>query len=191
MNPLKQNSHLQAIFLDRDGVIIYNRASYVRHWEDVRFYSSSLRALQAINNLQNRPKVFIITNQSAIGRGLMTLEQYQEIDRKIQEVIFTNGGFIDRVFFCPHAPEENCDCRKPKAGMILEAANQFGIDLHQSILIGDAQSDIEAGYAAGIPELYLVITGRGKKQLDSIREQPYFKQVRVFRNLFEIISTIF
>ncbi|MFN7035020.1 MAG: D-glycero-alpha-D-manno-heptose-1,7-bisphosphate 7-phosphatase [Bellilinea sp.] len=190
MNPLKQNSHLQAIFLDRDGVIIHNRASYVRHWEDVRFYSSSLRALQAINNLQNRPKVFIITNQSAIGRGLMTLEQYQEIDRKIQEVIFTNGGFIDRVFFCPHAPEENCDCRKPKAGMILEAANQFGIDLHQSILIGDAQSDIEAGYAAGIPELYLVITGRGKKQLDSIREQPYFKQVRVFRNLFEIISTI-
>jgi histidinol-phosphate phosphatase family protein len=190
VKPLSNNS-LQAIFLDRDGVIIHNQASYVRRWEDVRFYASSLTALQIINQIPNRPKVFIITNQSAIGRGLLTLEQYRGIDRKIQEEIMRNGGVIDQVFFCPHKPEENCDCRKPKPGMILEAANQFGIDLKYSILIGDAQSDIEAGFFAGIHDLYLVTTGRGKDQITFIKQQPYIKQVRIYNNLYEIINTIF
>jgi len=188
---LRNHSHLQAIFLDRDGVIIHNRASYVCRWEDVRFYSSSLRALQIINRTPNRPKIFIITNQSAIGRGLLTFAQYREIDQKIQQEILNNGGMIDQVFFCPHTPEQNCDCRKPKPGMIFEAARQFGIDLKYSILIGDAQSDIEAGLNAGIPDLYLVTTGRGKDQIAYIKQQPYSKKVRVLNNLFEIIKTLF
>ncbi len=191
MKPLIQHSRLQAIFLDRDGVIIHNRATYVLRWEDVKFYSSSLRALKAINCLPNRPKVFVITNQSAIGRRLMTLEDYREIDYKIKKVIFEYGGVVDHVFFCPHAPEENCDCRKPKPGMILSAATQFKIELKNTILIGDAQSDIEAGYAAGIPHLFLVNTGRGKKQLESAKNLPYFKHIHVYKNLLEIINTIF
>ncbi len=191
MNRFSKNLQLQAIFLDRDGVIVHNRKNYIRRWEDVRFYPSSLQALRLINHLPNRPKVFIITNQSAIGRGLITIEQYKEIDHKFHEVIIKHDGVVDQVYFCPHTPEENCDCRKPRPGMILKAVNQFGIDLSNSILVGDAQSDIEAGFLAGIPYLFLVTTGRGKKQVNSILELPYLNQVYFHNNLLEVIKTIF
>lgn len=185
-----QKSTIQAIFLDRDGVIIYNREKYVRRWEDVKFYSSSLRALRAINHLAPRPKVFIITNQSAIGRGLMTIEDYQEINRKIQEVIFDYGGVVDQVFFCPHTPDEKCNCRKPQPGMIFTAARQYDLDLRRSVLIGDACSDIEAGFSAGIPNLYLVSTGRGKKQQEVAKKLSYYHQIHIHHNLFSVIKEI-
>lgn len=190
LNPSNHKS-IQAIFLDRDGVIIHNRADYVRRWEDVHFYPSSLRALQMINRLQDRPKVFLITNQSAIGRGLISVKQYLEINQKILEVIVSSGGFIDQVFFCPHAPEENCDCRKPKPGMIFQAAHQYAIDLRETILIGDALSDIEAGYLGDIPNLYLVATGRGKKQYKAATTLTYYKQIQFHKNLLSVIKTIF
>lgn len=190
-NTTHHNKSIQAIFLDRDGVIIHNRANYVRRWEEVKFYSSSLRALQLINSLQDRPKVFLITNQSAIGRGLISVEKCLEINQKILEVILSSGGYIDQVFFCPHAPHDNCDCRKPKPGMIIQAALQYRIDLRQTILIGDAISDIEAGYQGGIPNLYLVATGRGKKQYQVATTLPYYKQIHFHPNLLSVIKTIF
>lgn len=151
-----------AIFLDRDGVIIENRPDYVRTWSDVIFYPHALEALQQISS--SRYMIFIVTNQSAIGRGLISPEAAQNINRRLVESIESSGGRIDDIFICPHDPQELCSCRKPEPGLILEAASRYAIELHSSILIGDALSDILAGQKAGVGQNILVRTGRGSSQ---------------------------
>jgi D-glycero-D-manno-heptose 1,7-bisphosphate phosphatase len=151
-----------ALFLDRDGVIIENRQDYVRSWDDVTIYPQALSALAKIKPSQH--KIFIITNQSVIGRGLISQDVGQEINERLVEEIQLSGGRIDGVFMCPHAPQDNCRCRKPEPGLIKEAVAKHPIDLQNSILIGDALSDILAGQKAGITQNVLVRTGRGLVQ---------------------------
>jgi D-glycero-D-manno-heptose 1,7-bisphosphate phosphatase len=152
-----------AVFLDRDGVIIQNRENYVRSWTDVEFIPTSLYALERLS--QTAHKIIIITNQSAVGRGIITLKQADAINRRIIEAIKKSGGRVDGFFMCPHTPEEHCSCRKPLPGLIQKAAEELSIDLESSVLIGDALTDIQAGSAAGIKTLILVKTGRGQEQL--------------------------
>ncbi len=152
-----------AIFLDRDGVIIENREHYVRSLADIEYFPSSL---QALNRLGASPyKIIIMTNQSAVGRGIITLETAAQINQSVLSVIRAAGGRVDGLFMCPHAPQDACDCRKPKPGLILKAAKELSLDLHRSIAIGDALTDIKAGQAAGVPVNILVRTGRGGSQL--------------------------
>ncbi len=154
-----------ALFLDRDGVIIQHRKDYVCSWEDVNFIPGSLEALAC---LQTSPfRVVIITNQSAIGRGLILPETAAEINHKLADEITRAGGRIDGIFMCPHRPEDHCACRKPRPGLILQAAEALNIDLAESILIGDNLTDLLAGQAAGITCLALVKTGLGTQQLAS------------------------
>ncbi|HSF80535.1 MAG TPA: HAD family hydrolase [Anaerolineales bacterium] len=153
-----------AVFLDRDGVIIENRASYVRDWSDVEIYPQALEAL-----VRARPspyKFVIVTNQSAVGRGILALEKAEELNRRLVATIEQAGGRIDGVFMCPHAPEANCECRKPKPGLIVQAAEKLCLDLDRSILIGDAFSDLLAGQLAGVKRTVLVLTGRGASQVN-------------------------
>jgi D-glycero-D-manno-heptose 1,7-bisphosphate phosphatase len=151
-----------AIFLDRDGVIIENRPTYVRHWSEVVIYP---QALQALARIRLSPyKIVIITNQSAVGRGLMPLETAVMINQRLIAAIQQAGGRIDGVFMCPHAPEEECQCRKPKPGLLFQAAQALDLDLSRSIMIGDALSDLQAGQAAGLPLTVLVRSGRGRQQ---------------------------
>jgi len=151
-----------AIFLDRDGVIIENRPSYIRSWADVEIFPQALEALAQIN--RSRYKIVIVTNQSAVGRGIISLEQAQSVNNRLLEVVRDAGGRIDGIFMCPHAPQDECHCRKPKPGLLLQAAHQMHLDLSQSIMIGDALSDLLAGQAAGIQKTILVQTGRGATQ---------------------------
>jgi D-glycero-D-manno-heptose 1,7-bisphosphate phosphatase len=152
-----------AIFLDRDGVIIENIPYYVRSWDDVLIYP---QALQALATLSKHPyKIIIVTNQSAVGRGLVTLETVDAINKRLIREIEQHGGRVDAVFTCPHAPQEECACRKPKPGLIYQAQEHLAIDLSKSILIGDALSDLAAGKAAGVGKTILVLTGRGAAQL--------------------------
>jgi len=151
-----------AVFLDRDGVIIENRPAYVRDWSEVTFYP---QALDALARAYASPyKFVIVTNQSAIGRGIMTLARAQELNQKLVAAIEQHGGRIDGVYMCPHAPEAGCACRKPEPELILQAAQELSLDLGRSILIGDALSDILAGQAAGVQRNVLVRTGRGASQ---------------------------
>lgn len=151
-----------AIFLDRDGVIIENRPTYVRTWSDVSIYP---QALQALVRVKTSPyKIVIITNQSAVGRGLMSLEAATLINQRLVTAIEKAGGRIDGVFMCPHAPEDECACRKPKPGLLLQAAQALELDLSHSIMIGDALSDLQAAQAAGVTLTVLVRTGRGREQ---------------------------
>jgi D-glycero-D-manno-heptose 1,7-bisphosphate phosphatase len=151
-----------ALFLDRDGVLMENRPDYVRSWADVDIYPE---ALQAIVQASGTPyKIVIITNQSAVGRGIISLETAQEINNRLVEVIQAAGGRVDGVYLCPHAPHEACECRKPRPGLLLQAAEALRIDLSRSIMVGDAISDLLAGQAAGVKRLALVRTGRGTAQ---------------------------
>lgn len=151
-----------AIFMDRDGVIIENVETYVRSWQDVQFLPG---ALDALASLQSSPYlIVVVTNQSAVGRGLISLEQAQNIQTRLNRRIIQAGGRIDGVYMCPHAPQDQCNCRKPMPGLFLQAAAELDIDLQRSIMIGDAISDIEAGRAAGVKRNLLVRTGRGLKQ---------------------------
>lgn len=151
-----------ALFLDRDGVIIENRQNYVRTWNDVLIYPKSIEALLKIKSSDY--KIVIITNQSAVGRGLISIKTAEQINACLIEKIETVGGRIDGVFMCPHSPLDNCLCRKPSPGLIEQAESSLNLNLARSILIGDALSDILAGQTAGVGQNVLVRTGRGSAQ---------------------------
>jgi D-glycero-D-manno-heptose 1,7-bisphosphate phosphatase len=151
-----------AIFLDRDGVIIENRDQYVRSWDDVHFIPGALHAMGRIAHCAC--KVVIVTNQSAVGRGVISRGVAEELNARIQEEIERAGGRVDGIFMCPHAPDDGCPCRKPLPGLLLEAAQVLQIDLSQSFMIGDAVSDLQAGQAAGVKQAILLRTGRGALQ---------------------------
>ena len=152
----------RAVFLDRDGVINRNRNDYVKRWEEFVFLPGALEALRQLARTQLL--IIVVTNQSAINRGLVSMENVQEICHRMIEEIHNNGGRIDAVFVCPHRPDERCKCRKPEPGLLLEAADRLQLDLHQCYLIGDALSDIEAGLKVGC-RVVMVRTGLGQGQL--------------------------
>lgn len=175
----------RAIFLDRDGVIIENRPEYVRTWSDVEIFPEAVRALANVHDY----KVVVVTNQSAVGRGLMTLAAAHEINNLLVEEIRKRNGRIDAVYMCPHAPEAECTCRKPNPGLLLQAAQDLSLDLSQSWMIGDAWSDLQAGQAAGVRGLAFVKTGRGNGQLSGPGPEnlaDYF----VFNDLSEALASI-
>lgn len=150
-----------AVFLDRDGVIIENRSDHIRSWEHVRFLPGSLDALRTL--AATDLAVVLVTNQSAIGRGLLTPEEASHINDRLTERIVESGGRLDAVYMCPHDPAAGCDCRKPAPGMLLRAANEMALSLADSFLIGDARTDVEAARAAGVRPI-LVLSGRGKAE---------------------------
>jgi D-glycero-D-manno-heptose 1,7-bisphosphate phosphatase len=151
-----------ALFLDRDGVIIENQPNYIQNWSDVRIYPQALNSLRRIES--SNYKIFIITNQSAVGRGIITQATAEEINNRLVAKIESAGGRVDGVLMCPHTPDDNCLCRKPQPGLILDAADAHFLDLSCSILIGDALSDIIAGQSAGVGQNVLVNTGLGVTQ---------------------------
>ena len=152
----------QAVFLDRDGVINRERADYVKSWEEFEFLPGVLPALQRLATL-NSP-ILVISNQSAIGRGLVTSATVNAIHQAAQAKIAAAGGRIDGFFVCPHRPEEACACRKPKPGLLFQAAKRFALDLSQSVFIGDALTDFQAAEAAGCQSI-LVESGLQGAQL--------------------------
>lgn len=152
-----------AIFLDRDGVINENRPRYVRSWQDVTLIPQAINALRTIALLPH--KIIVVTNQSPVGRGILTLAEAETINQQIQAAVQAQGGRIDALFLCPHTPDEGCSCRKPKPGMLLQAAHQYSLDLPRSIMVGDALSDVAAGRSAGVHAAALVLTGRGREQV--------------------------
>lgn len=176
-----------AFFLDRDGVIIENRPSYVRSWADVAIYPQALDALARIS--ASRYKIVIVTNQSMVGRGYVSLKTAWDINKRLVKVIEEAGGRIDRVFMCPHAPQEMCDCRKPKPGLLLQAQKTLSLDLSQSMMIGDALSDLHAGQAAGILQNILVRTGRGSSQ-SQVPIPEYLKPLQIYDTLADAIEKL-
>ena len=148
---------MRGILLDRDGVINRERADYVKSWEEFKLLPGALPALRQLAALDI--PIALITNQSAIGRGLVTAQGVAEIHANLIDMVERAGGRIDAVFVCPHTPDDGCDCRKPRPGLLKQAAAKLGLDLHQTVFVGDAVTDYGAAIAAGCQPL-LVGSGR-------------------------------
>jgi histidinol-phosphate phosphatase family protein len=142
-----EHSGKKAIFLDRDGVINVNRHDYVKSWSEFEFLDDSKEGIKLINSSEYM--LIIITNQSPIGRGIFTTNTLDQIHFKMLHELGKAGAYIDAIYYCPHKPDDGCECRKPKPGLILRAASDFCIDLKNSWMIGDSDTDIEAGKTAG------------------------------------------
>lgn len=153
---------MRAIFLDRDGVICANRADHVKNWQEFEFLPGAKKSLAALSQL-NLP-IIVVTNQAIVNRGLATTGVVEDIHRRMVAEITAAGGRIDRVIYCPHRPEDGCECRKPKPGMLLQAAQEMNLNLAGSYFVGDAASDLVAARQVDC-QAFLVLTGRGFQQL--------------------------
>ena len=160
---------LKFVFLDRDGVINIEK-ELLHKKSDVEIIPGSAEAIKILND--NNHKVIVITNQPVIARGLCTLEELSEIHEYIKTLLAKKGAKLDKIYFCPHHPKagnnseytKDCDCRKPKPGMIFQAQNDFNIkDLSKCYMIGDKIGDIKTGHLAGCKTI-LVETGYGGKE---------------------------
>ncbi len=179
---------MRAIFLDRDGVICENRPDHVKNWSEFKFLPGVKNSLVKLSSL-GLP-IVVVTNQAVIGRGLASAEKVEEIHRLMVAEVTAAGGRIDRVYYCPHLPEEGCDCRKPKTGLLLQAAAEMGLDLNQSYLVGDAATDILAGQQVGC-RTFLVLTGRGVEQLVPALHATAGHYFTVVRNLLEVADHLY
>ncbi|MGH9076984.1 MAG: D-glycero-alpha-D-manno-heptose-1,7-bisphosphate 7-phosphatase [Acidimicrobiales bacterium] len=148
------------MFVDRDGVIVEHRREYVRTWSDVRFLPGALAALARLG--ADRP-VVIVSNQSLVGRGMLGPAAILQLHCRIVEVVVASGAVVTASYICPHAPVQDCGCRKPRPGLLVTAAGDLGLSLPSSWMVGDSMSDLDAGLAAGARPV-LVSTGRGRRQ---------------------------
>ena len=156
---------MKTVFLDRDGVINENRDNdYVKRWDEFKFLPKVKDAIKALT--EARWSIIIVSNQACIGKGIVSAQVVEEINARMIDEIERCGGKVKAVYYCPHRADENCECRKPKPGMLLRAACEFGIELSDSYLIGDNITDIEAGAQAGCTTI-LVKTGLGKEHLET------------------------
>jgi histidinol-phosphate phosphatase family protein len=149
----------RAVFVDRDGVINRNRPGGVVSWDDFEFLPGALEGLARLT--QGGYRVVVITNQANIGRGLLTRARLDDLHRRMRQEIMTAGGAIVAVYHCEHLPEDECDCRKPAPGLLLQASAELGIDLTETYFIGDHDTDLQAALAAGARPL-IVRSGRGR-----------------------------
>jgi D-glycero-D-manno-heptose 1,7-bisphosphate phosphatase len=176
----------RAVFVDRDGVICRNRDDHVKSWSEFVFLPGALQAMARL--AESDLRIVIISNQSIINRRMAPIEAVEDVHARMVEAIELAGGRVDRVLYCPHRPDEHCSCRKPQPGLLLKAAEELGLDLGRSYLIGDAETDIRAGQAVGC-RCYLVLTGRGTRHLiASLRrsQEPFAIQ----RNLGAAVNAI-
>ena len=152
----------RAVFLDRDGTIARD-VHYCRRPEDFELLPTVPEAIRLLNT--NSLKVVVITNQSGIARGYFTEEILAQIHDKMKQELAKDGAWVDAIYYCPHHPDDGCECRKPKTGLFLQAARELDIDLSRSFVVGDMQMDIDAGRALG-SKTVLVTTGPQGETVD-------------------------
>ncbi|MGU9956889.1 MAG: D-glycero-beta-D-manno-heptose 1,7-bisphosphate 7-phosphatase [Arenicellales bacterium WSBS_2016_MAG_OTU3] len=171
------------VFLDRDGVINFDSDDYIKSTKEWKPIPGSLEAIARLCKADVR--VVLITNQSAIGRGIIKTNTLNKIHNHMLTELHRGGGRIDAIFYCPHHPDMNCDCRKPKPGLLLRAAERLKLNLSNVAFVGDKSTDVEAAHAAGA-QPYLVKTG---KNLDNISSKtfaniPVFDDLAAFTNAY-------
>jgi len=174
---------MKLAILDRDGVINEDSPDYIKSSDEWHAISGSLEAIAKLN--QAGFTVVVVTNQSGVGRGYFSQKDLQNIHQKMHQELAKIGGKIDKIYFCPHTPDDNCDCRKPKAGMFKQIAQDYKIDLQGAINIGDTLRDIQAGEAFGCRNI-LVLTGKGEK---IFKDNPEI-QAEVFPNLASTVDAL-
>ncbi|MBB1274765.1 D-glycero-beta-D-manno-heptose 1,7-bisphosphate 7-phosphatase [Psychromonas sp. SR45-3] len=182
------NTKVAAVFLDRDGVINKDNG-YVSEIDDFEFIDGAIEA--CIEFKKKGYLLVVITNQSGIARGLFSEEQFHTLTEWMDWSLADRGVDLDGIYYCPHHNKEgigefkvDCECRKPKPGMLMNAIADLNIDIETSILIGDKVSDLQAGIAAGIKTNYLVRTGK------AITEEGESLASAIFDDLTAVVKNI-
>jgi D-glycero-D-manno-heptose 1,7-bisphosphate phosphatase len=158
---------VRLVLIDRDGTVNERRpGGYIDRTEDLRFLDTSLDAFRRLADVGLRS--VIVTNQSGIGRGVVGPADVARVNAHVVSAIQEAGGSVEAVYCCPHAPADECRCRKPAPGLIQRALAERGVSPAEAVLIGDAASDVEAGRAAGVRTI-LVLTGRGEEDRATAR----------------------
>ncbi|MDR2426607.1 MAG: HAD family hydrolase [Endomicrobium sp.] len=181
----KNNIKKPAVFLDRDGTVIFDK-NYLSSPEQVKLY---VVAAESINKLRKAGfKIIVVTNQSGIARGMFGEKEFKKVNKRFIDLLKVQGAKIDALYYCPHADKDNCDCRKPKTGMLLKAAAELNIDLEKSYTVGDSVRDYLLGYNAGGKGI-LVLTGHGKRQYKNVKYQK-IKPLSVCKTLKQAANCI-
>jgi histidinol-phosphate phosphatase family protein len=169
-----------AVFLDRDGVINRRRPDHVKSWDEFEFLPGVLPALAELRALG--ATVVVITNQSAVGRGLLSSLELRVIHQRMLAAIRDAGGHVTAVYSCLHAPADGCACRKPRPLLFQRASTDLDIALSDSIMVGDSATDVEAARAAGCRPV--LIGGNGSPiDADILRAADLSEAVTLWRNL--------
>ncbi len=175
---------MKLIILDRDGVINEDSDQYIKSIDEWRPIPGSLEAIARLN--QHDYKVVVATNQSGVARGLFGLDTLNRMHAKMLRLLAEIGGEIDGIFFCPHAPEEHCACRKPKAGLLLDIARRFDMALTDVPVVGDSLRDLEAARLVDASPI-LVRTGKGER---TIAQGKGLDNVPVYDDLAAVVDSI-
>ena len=151
---------MKLVILDRDGVINFDSDQFIKTPAEWKPIPGSLEAIARLNHMGYR--VVIASNQSGVGRGLFDMGMLNAINEKMYRALMHVGGRVDALFYCPHAADSNCECRKPKPGMLVDISQRFNVDLAGVPAVGDSLRDLQAAQAVGAQPM-LVLTGKGKK----------------------------
>jgi len=158
------------VFLDRDGTINEDRG-YIGNPDDIILFENAAEAVKRLNG--RGIKVIVVTNQSGVGRGYFSGEALDGVNKKVLELLGLAGARVDGIYYCPHTPQDGCDCRKPGTALIARAIAEHGISARNTYVIGDKGSDIELARnisAKGI----LVLTGKGRDEMQKLSFHPDF-----------------
>lgn len=147
----------KTVFLDRDGVINKKRDDYVKNINEFVMLGDSSKAIKLLND--ENYLVIVITNQSAINRGLLTHEELSEIHKVMSQELEKNNARVDAIYYCPHRPDENCQCRKPRTELIERAVREHSVSIDQSWFVGDSESDIMAAKNIGLRSILMKENG--------------------------------
>lgn len=175
---------MRLVILDRDGVINYDSESYIKSPAEWRPIPGSLKAIARLHEAGY--KVAVATNQSGIGRGLLTADTLARIHAKMTAAVHEQGGEIDAIVFCPHRPDAGCECRKPAAGMLKDIAQRLKADLNGVYVVGDAERDVIAARQVMATPV-LVRTGKGMRTLE---QSSRLQGVAVFDDLAAFVDAL-
>lgn len=175
----------KCVFLDRDGVINRDSSHYIKTRAEFEFLPGSIEAIRRLH--KSGRSVIVITNQSAIHRKLTTEDEVRRIHAMMQENVQKGGGWIEDIFFCPHHPDEQCACRKPKPGLIQSAVEKYALVLEDSVMIGDSAKDIQCAINAGCGRNILVRTGNGILAERELADQGIFPD-RIAADLLDAVD---
>ena len=187
INIFEQPNLNPTIFLDRDGVINIDSDQYIKTKEEFVFIDKSIEAIVML--FKKGFDIIVITNQSAIGRKLISHQTLNLIFEKMKDDVNKSGAKIKDIFFCPHKPSDKCSCRKPKPGLINLAKKKYNIDLNKSFMIGDSAKDIECAFNAGCFKSILVQTENISKEKILLKQKNIAPDF-ICANLYEAACLI-
>ena len=160
--------HTKLIILGRDGILNHYRDDHVKSPDEWLPIDGALEAVSRLNHVGWH--TVVATNQAGIGRGMIDMASINAVHAEMNRKLLAQGGRLDAVFFCPHTPEEQCVCRKPLPGMMLDIGRRYGVDLAQVLMVADTVRDIQAAVAAGC-EPHLVLSGRASALSEDALQQ--------------------